>query len=80
MAVAQLHNFCIERSDAPVVMRYWRDEEPGDIFSVSLNTNCDDPEERSRRSVEGYTRRMDLTVDVYNRGIRRPPSNKYSRA
>ena len=78
LAVARLHNFCITVKDTPPNTRYHGDSHEDDIFRVIMNRNhLGDGE--LRRPL-GLALRADLTRDIHNRGITRPPPNNYSRA
>ena len=78
MAIARLHNFCINAGDEIPSKRYNKDCIDEDMYRVTMNREVD--ENADPRRALGYSRRQDLTEDVYNRGIIRPPSSLYSRA
>jgi len=78
MCVARLHNFCIDCDDNTIIERANRDTEPVDRSEIILNEQHLE-EGEVRVVIAGYLLRRNLTQDIDNRGIRKPPSNVSSR-
>jgi len=81
MAVAKLHNFCIDESDVPLRERHHDDVLEGDVFYAMLNEDYVDHEElnyvASRRT--GTRRRNHFRVILKQKGLHRPQYNMNSR-
>jgi hypothetical protein len=82
MAVAKLHNFCIDESDVPLRERHHDDVLDGDVFDVMLNEDYIDHEELNyvvSRST-GTHRLNHFRVILEQKGLCRPQYNMNSRA
>ena len=82
MAVAKLHNFCIDESDVPLRERHHDDVLDRDIFDVMLNDDYIDHEELNyvaSRSTGTHWRNR-FRVILEQKGLRRPQYNMNSRA
>jgi hypothetical protein len=82
MAVAKLHNFCIDESDVPLRERYHDDVLEGDVFNVLLNEDLIVEEELNNvTSCRTGTRcRNRFRVILEEKGLCRPQYNMNSRA
>ena len=82
MALAKVHNFCIDEGDIPVRQRFHEDVMEGDQFEVLINESFLDEEEQhflmTRRT--GNRRRNNFRVVLEEKGLRRPNYNINSRA
>lgn len=75
LAVATLHNFCIDVGDAPIRTRADRDIREGDSDLILTNYN-----DAQTARIEGRTRRNELKQAVERAGVERPSTNLNSRA
>ncbi len=82
MALAKLHNFCIDESDIPVRQLYHEDVLEGNYVEVLVHEVFLDEEEQhflmTRRT--GNRRPNNFRVVLEEKGLRRPNYNINSRA
>jgi hypothetical protein len=74
MALAKLHNFCIDESDVPLRERHHDDVLDRDIFDVMLNDDYIDHEELNNIAScrTGTRRRNRFRVILEQKGLCRP--------
>jgi len=82
MALAKLHNFCIDEDDIPVRQRFHEDVMEGDQFEVLINESFFDEEEQCFLTTHrtGNRRRNNFSVVLEEKGLRRPNYNINSTA
>jgi hypothetical protein len=82
MALAKLHNFCIDEGDIPVRRHFHEDVMEGDQFEVLINEYFFDEEEQRFLTTRqtGNRRNNNFRVVLEEKGLRRPNYNINSRA
>jgi hypothetical protein len=82
MALAKLHNFCIDENDIPIRQRFHEDILEGDQFDVITNeVILDEDAQRFLTTCRtGHRRRNNFRALLEEKGLRRPNYNINSRA